>query len=92
VLGVINDNSEEFDGNNNPIINPGNVRRGANHMAEEDIAESIATRVKLQLTIAEWETIRAAVNNSATIPVDARRGTLGIPLRFTSASTASGEG
>jgi hypothetical protein len=47
VLDVINDNSEEFDGNNNPIINPGNVRRGANHMAEEDIAESIATRVKL---------------------------------------------
>jgi hypothetical protein len=29
---------EELDGNNNPIINPENVRRGANHMAKGDIA------------------------------------------------------
>jgi hypothetical protein len=43
VLAIINDNLEEFDGNNNPIINIGNVKRGTNHMAEGDTTKSIAT-------------------------------------------------
>jgi hypothetical protein len=30
---------EEFDDNNNPIINPKNIGRGANHMAEGETAE-----------------------------------------------------
>jgi hypothetical protein len=47
VYAIIDDSSEELDGNNNPIINPTNVRRGANHMAEGDTAESIANRVKV---------------------------------------------
>jgi hypothetical protein len=34
VYAIIDDTSEELDGNNNPIINPANVKRGANHMAE----------------------------------------------------------
>jgi hypothetical protein len=59
--------------NNNPVINPGNVRRGANHVAEGDTEETIATRVKVQLPPEEWDTIRAAVNSGAAIPVDARR-------------------
>jgi hypothetical protein len=41
VYAIIDDTSEELDGNNNPIINPENVRRGANHMAEGDTAESV---------------------------------------------------
>jgi hypothetical protein len=45
-------------------------------MAEGDITETLAARVKIQLTIAEWETIRAAVNNGASIQVDARREVL----------------
>jgi hypothetical protein len=68
--------SEELDGNNNPIINPANVKRGANHMVEGDTAESITNRVKVQLTLAGWETIKAVVNNDAAIPVDARREVL----------------
>jgi hypothetical protein len=47
VYAIIGDSSEELDGNNNPIINPANVRRGANHTAEGDTAESITNRVKV---------------------------------------------
>jgi hypothetical protein len=46
VYAIIGDLSKEFDSNNNPIINPANVRRGANHMVEGDTAESIANRAK----------------------------------------------
>jgi hypothetical protein len=76
VYAIIGDSSEEFDGNNNPIINPENIRRGANHMAEGDTTESIANREKIQLTVEEWDTIKAAVNEGAAIPVDARREVL----------------
>jgi hypothetical protein len=50
VYAIINETLEEVDANNNPIINPWNVRRGANHMAEGDTKETIAARVKVQLT------------------------------------------
>jgi hypothetical protein len=30
VFTIIGDNSEEFDNNNNPILNPANLTRGAN--------------------------------------------------------------
>jgi hypothetical protein len=34
VLAIVGDNSEEFDENNNPVLNPANIYRGANHLAE----------------------------------------------------------
>jgi hypothetical protein len=43
VFAIIGDNSEEFDDNNNPIINLANVTSGANHMAKGDIADSVGT-------------------------------------------------
>jgi hypothetical protein len=46
VLAIIGDNSEEFDDNNNPVLNPANVNRGANHLAEGDIADSLTNRAK----------------------------------------------
>jgi hypothetical protein len=76
VYAIINDTSEELVDNNNPIINPENVRKGANHMEEGDTVETVVARVKIQLTIAKWETIRAAVDNGAAMPVDARREVL----------------
>jgi hypothetical protein len=76
VFAIIGDNSEEFDDNNNPIINPANVTRGANHIAEGDTANFMANRAKIGLTIAKWETIKAAVYNGAAIPIDARREVL----------------
>jgi hypothetical protein len=45
-------------------------------MAEGDTTESIANREKIQLTVEEWDTIKAAVNEGAAIPVDARREVL----------------
>jgi hypothetical protein len=48
ILAIIGDNSEEFDDNNNPVFNPANMTRGANHLAEGDAAESLTTRAKIQ--------------------------------------------
>jgi hypothetical protein len=76
VYAIIDDTSEELDGNKNPIINPENVSIGANHMAEGETVETMAARVKVQLTTAKWDTIKATVNNGAAIPVDARREVL----------------
>jgi hypothetical protein len=42
-------------------------------MVEGDTAETVAARAKIQLITAGWETIRATINNGASIPVDARR-------------------
>jgi hypothetical protein len=46
VLAVVGDNSEEFDENNNPVLNPANVNRGANHLAEGKTTDSLASREK----------------------------------------------
>jgi hypothetical protein len=46
VLAIIGDNSEELDDNNNPVLNPANINRGANHLAEGDTVESLANREK----------------------------------------------
>jgi hypothetical protein len=47
VFAIIGDNSEEFNDNNNLVLNPENVTIGANHLAEGDTADSLATRVKV---------------------------------------------
>jgi hypothetical protein len=47
VLAIVGDNSEEFDENNNSVLNPANINRGANHLAEGQIAESLTTRKKI---------------------------------------------
>jgi hypothetical protein len=46
VLAIVGDNSEEFDENNNPVLNPTNIDRGANHLVEGQTAESLTTREK----------------------------------------------
>jgi hypothetical protein len=46
VLAIVGDNSEEFDENNNPVLNPANINRGANHLAEGQTRESLTTREK----------------------------------------------
>jgi hypothetical protein len=47
VLAIVGDNSEELDDNNNPVLNPANINRGANHLAEGDTTESLASREKV---------------------------------------------
>jgi hypothetical protein len=76
VFTIIEDKSEEFDDNNNPILNPANVTRGANHLAKGDTTDSLTTRAKVRLTEDEWKTIKAVVDNGAAIPIDARKEVL----------------
>jgi hypothetical protein len=47
VFAITGDNSEELDENNNPVLNPANINRGANHLAEGEIADSLTTREKV---------------------------------------------
>jgi hypothetical protein len=47
VLAIIGDNSEELDENNNPVLNLANINRGANHLAEGETVDSLATREKV---------------------------------------------
>jgi hypothetical protein len=47
VLAIVGDNSEELDKNNNLVLNPANINRGANHLAEGETADSLATREKV---------------------------------------------
>jgi hypothetical protein len=47
ILAITEDNSEELDKNNNPVLNPSNINRGANHLAEGETADSLATREKV---------------------------------------------
>jgi hypothetical protein len=49
VLAITEDNSEEFDENNNPVLNPANINRGANHLAKGEIADSLVNREKIRL-------------------------------------------
>jgi hypothetical protein len=92
VYAIIDETSEELDANNNPIINPENVRRGANHMAEGDTEEIVAARVKVQLTTAEWDTIKATIIIGQLYPSIQEEKYTGIPLCPASAVTAVGKG
>jgi hypothetical protein len=47
VLAIVGDNSEELDENNNPVLNPTNINRGANHLVEGETADSLASREKI---------------------------------------------
>jgi hypothetical protein len=47
VFAIIGDNSEELDENNNLVLNPANVNRGANYLSEGETVDSLATREKV---------------------------------------------
>jgi hypothetical protein len=47
ILAIIEDNSEELDENNNPVLNPANINRAANHLAEGETVDSLTTREKV---------------------------------------------
>jgi hypothetical protein len=76
VLAIIGDNSQEFDDNNNPVLNPANIIRGANHLAEGDTTDSLANRAKIRLSTEEWNTIKAAIEHGSAIPTDASQNVL----------------
>jgi hypothetical protein len=47
VLAIVGDNSKELDENSNPVLNLANINRGANHLAEGETADSLASREKV---------------------------------------------
>jgi hypothetical protein len=76
VLTIVGDNSEEFDENNNLVLNPANVNRGANHLAEGETADSLASREKIRLSADGWKTIKTAVEHGVPILADASKNML----------------
>jgi hypothetical protein len=76
VLAIVGDNSEELDKNNNPVLNPANINRGANHLAEGETADSLANREKVRLSVEGWRIIKPAVEHGALIPADASKNML----------------
>jgi hypothetical protein len=76
VLAIVGDNSEEFDENNNPVLNPENIDRGANHLAEGQTIESLTTREKIRLSADEWRIIREAMENGTSIPSNSSKDIL----------------
>jgi hypothetical protein len=76
VLAIIGDNSEELDENNNPMLNPANINRGANHLAEGETADSLTTREKVRLSVDEWRIIKIAVEHGTPIPTNSSKNML----------------
>jgi hypothetical protein len=76
ILAIAEDNSEELDDNNNLVLNPANINRGVNHLAEGETADSLATRVKVQLSEEEWRTINTAVEHGTPIRTNSSQNML----------------
>jgi hypothetical protein len=76
VLPIVGDNSEEFDKNNNPVLNPANINRGANHLAEGETTDSLASREKVRLSVEEWKIIKTTIEHGVPIPTDASKNML----------------
>jgi hypothetical protein len=76
VLAIVGDNSEEFDENNNLVLNPANIDRGVNHLAEGQTTESLTTREKIRLSVNEWRIIREAVEHGTPIPSNSSKDML----------------
>jgi hypothetical protein len=76
ILAIAEDNSEELNDNNNPVLNPANINRGANHLAEGETAESLATRVKVRLSEEEWRTINTTMEHGTPIATNSSQNML----------------
>jgi hypothetical protein len=76
ILAITEDNSEELDDNNNPVLNLANINRGANHLTEGETADSLATRVKVRLSEDEWRTINTTVEHGMPIPANSSQNML----------------
>jgi hypothetical protein len=76
ILTITGDNSEELDENNNPVLNPANINRGANHLAEGETTDSLTTREKVRLSVDEWRTIKTAGEHDTPIPTNSSKNML----------------
>jgi hypothetical protein len=73
ILAITEDNSEELDDNNNSVLNPANMNKGATHLAEGETADSLTTREKVQLLVDEWRIIKIAVEHGTSIPTNSSK-------------------
>jgi hypothetical protein len=76
ILAIIEDNSEELDNNNNPVLNPANINRGANHLAEGETVDTLTTREKVRLSVDEWRIIKTAIEQGTLIPTNSSKNML----------------
>jgi hypothetical protein len=58
------------------VLNPANINRGANHLAEGETVDSLATREKIRLLVDEWRTIKIAVEHGTPIPTNSSKNML----------------
>jgi hypothetical protein len=58
------------------VINPANIDRGANHLAEGQTAEFLTAREKIRLSVDEWRIIREAVEHGTPIPSNSSKDML----------------
>jgi hypothetical protein len=76
VLAITGDNSEELEENNNLVLNPANINREANHLAEGETADSLPTRENVRLSVDEWRIIKTAVEHGTPIPTNSSKNML----------------
>jgi hypothetical protein len=76
ILTITGDNSEKLDENNNPVLIPANINRGANHLAEGETADSLITREKVRLSVDEWRIIKTAMEHGTPIPTSSSKNML----------------
>jgi hypothetical protein len=58
------------------VLNPANINRGANHLAEGETADSLTTREKVRLSVDEWRIIKTAVEHGTPIPTNSSKNML----------------
>jgi hypothetical protein len=76
VFAITGNNLEELDENNNPVLNPANINRGANHLAEGETTNSLTNREKVRLSVDEWRTIKIAVEHGTPIQTNSSKNML----------------
>jgi hypothetical protein len=58
------------------VLNPVNINRGANYLAEGETADSLPTREKVRLSVDEWRIIKIAVEHGTPIPTNSSKNML----------------
>jgi hypothetical protein len=58
------------------VLNPANINRGANHLAEGETTDSLTNREKVRLSVEEWRKIKTAVEHGTPIPTNSRKNML----------------
>jgi hypothetical protein len=58
------------------VLNPANINRGANHLAEGETADSLTNREKVRLSVEEWRKIKTAVEHGTSIPTNSSKNML----------------